>query len=50
MCVHEKDMLVIAANTIDGRDERAIEFSPKLNGYNEDEITIGASKMHVKVT
>ncbi|KAK3137745.1 hypothetical protein QOZ80_5BG0456620 [Eleusine coracana subsp. coracana] len=50
MSVSMKEMLVIVAKTDDGKDERTISFTPDVNSYDEDDITIGATQMHVKVT
>ncbi|TVU18351.1 hypothetical protein EJB05_34441, partial [Eragrostis curvula] len=48
--VYVKEKLVIVAKTRDSKDERTIDFTPKLNGDGEGDITVGATKMHVKVT
>ncbi|KAL6630615.1 hypothetical protein ACP70R_028466 [Stipagrostis hirtigluma subsp. patula] len=48
--VYVMDMLIIVAKTVDGKYERTIKFTPMLNGWDEDKITVGASKMRVKVT
>ncbi|KAL6870569.1 hypothetical protein ACP4OV_014417 [Aristida adscensionis] len=47
--VYVKDMLVIVALTDDGK-EHIIKFTPMLNGWDEDTVTIGDARMHVKVT
>ncbi|GJM94317.1 hypothetical protein PR202_ga10955 [Eleusine coracana subsp. coracana] len=50
MSVCVKEMLVIVAKTDDGKNEHTISFTPHLNSYDEDDITVGATQMHVKVT
>ncbi|TVU18206.1 hypothetical protein EJB05_34290 [Eragrostis curvula] len=45
-----KDMLKISAETGDGKFERTIDFTPRVNSWDEDVITVGATRMHVKVT
>ena len=47
--VYVKDMLVIVAQTSDGTYERTIRFTPKINGREEEVITVGVTKMRVKV-
>ena len=46
--VYVKEMLIIVAQT-SGGSKRTIEFTPKINGGEEEEITVGATKMRVKV-
>uniref|UniRef100_A0A0A9AMU6 DUF6598 domain-containing protein n=1 Tax=Arundo donax TaxID=35708 RepID=A0A0A9AMU6_ARUDO len=46
--VYLKDMLVIDAKTGDGKFTR-IEFTPRVNSRDDDVITVGATKMRVKV-
>ena len=48
--VYVKDMLVIVAQTSDGTLERTIRFTPKINGGEEEVVTVGVTKMRVKVT
>jgi hypothetical protein len=50
MLVNVKEKLVIVAQADDGKDECTISFTSDLNGFDEDDITLGATKMHVKVT
>ncbi|CAO2041243.1 unnamed protein product [Urochloa humidicola] len=47
--VYVKDKLIIVAQTSDGTSERTITFTPKVNGREEDVVTVGATKMRVKV-
>jgi hypothetical protein len=44
------DMLIIETQTGDGISERTIEFTPMISGAEEDFITVGVTKMRVKVT
>jgi hypothetical protein len=50
MLVNVKEKLVIVAKADDGKNECKISFTPDLNCFDEDDITLGATKMHVKVT
>ncbi|CAN6277408.1 unnamed protein product [Urochloa humidicola] len=47
VCV--KDMLIIVAQTSDGTCKLTITFTPKVNGREEEVVTVGATKMRVKV-
>ncbi|CAL4890315.1 unnamed protein product [Urochloa decumbens] len=47
VCV--KDKLIIVAQTSDGTSKWTITFTPKVNGREEDVVTVGATKMRVKV-
>uniref|UniRef100_A0A0A9APL8 Uncharacterized protein n=1 Tax=Arundo donax TaxID=35708 RepID=A0A0A9APL8_ARUDO len=47
--VYVMDMLIIVAKTGDGKSS-TIRFTPSFNGGEEDFITVGATKMRVKVT
>jgi hypothetical protein len=49
LSVYVKDMLIIVAETSDGKSRRAIDFTPKINGREEKVIIIGVTKMRVKV-
>ena len=50
LSVYVKDMLIIVAETSDGKSRGTIEFTPKINGREEEEvIIIGVTKMKVKV-
>ncbi|KAL6619824.1 hypothetical protein ACP70R_034963 [Stipagrostis hirtigluma subsp. patula] len=42
--------LTIASQTGDGKATRTIDFTPRINGADEDEISVGVSKMRVKVS
>jgi len=44
------DMLVIVIRTSDGVSKRTIEFTPRIRSSEEDVITVGATKMRVKVS
>jgi azurin len=46
--VYVKEMLIIHAQTSDG-SKRTIGFTPKINGGEEEVITVGVTKMRVKV-
>ncbi|CAN6195361.1 unnamed protein product [Urochloa humidicola] len=46
--VHVMDFLAIEAQTSDGKSDRIL-FTPRVNGGDEDKITVGATNMHVKV-
>ncbi|CAL4949392.1 unnamed protein product [Urochloa decumbens] len=48
--VHLSDMLIIETQTGDGIPKHTIEFSPMMSGAEEDVITVGVTKMRVKVT
>ncbi|KAL6624778.1 hypothetical protein ACP70R_032099 [Stipagrostis hirtigluma subsp. patula] len=48
--VYLKDMLIIVVRTGDGKYERAIEFTPRVNNGDEDQFTVGVIRMRVKVT
>ena len=43
-------MLIIVAQTSDGTFEGTIRFTPKINGGEEEVVTVGVTKMRVKVT
>jgi len=47
--VFVKDWLIIVAKTGDGKSVRRIGFSPKKKGREEAVITVGVTKMRVKV-
>lgn len=47
--VYVKDKLIIVAQTSDGTLKRTIEFNPRINGGGEEDITVGDTKMCVKV-
>ena len=49
MSVFVKDWLIIVAKTGDGKSVRMIGFSPKKKGREEAVITVGVTKMCVKV-
>jgi hypothetical protein len=40
-----KDKLIIVAETSDGKFKQTIDFTPKINGREEDVITIGVTKI-----
>ncbi|KAL6624408.1 hypothetical protein ACP70R_031729 [Stipagrostis hirtigluma subsp. patula] len=42
--------LTIASQTGDGKATRTIDFTPRINGADEYEISVGVSKMRVKVS
>ncbi|CAN6223916.1 unnamed protein product [Urochloa humidicola] len=46
--VHVMDVLAIEAQTSDGNSHRIL-FTPRVNGGDEDKITVGATEMRVKV-
>jgi hypothetical protein len=46
--VYVKEMLIIVARTSDG-SEGTIEFAPKINGGEEEVVSVGVTKMRVKV-
>jgi hypothetical protein len=46
--VYVKEMLIIHAQTSDG-SKRTIGFTPKINGGEEEVVTVGVTKMRVKV-
>ncbi|CAO2183791.1 unnamed protein product [Urochloa humidicola] len=48
--VHLSDMLIIETQTGDGISKRTIEFTPMISSSEEDVITVGVTKMRVKVT
>ncbi|RLM80322.1 hypothetical protein C2845_PM12G03850 [Panicum miliaceum] len=43
--VNVNDMLIIEAKTGDGKSVRRIDFTPKGNSFDEDTITVGATKV-----
>jgi hypothetical protein len=43
--VYVKDKLIIVAETSDGKFKQTIDFTPKINGREEDIITIGVTKI-----
>lgn len=47
--VFMKDKLIIVARTSDGASKQIIEFTPKINGREEEDMMVGAMKMRVKV-
>jgi hypothetical protein len=47
--VKEKLSLTIAAHTDDGEITKCIEYTPRVNGSNLDEITVGATTLSVRV-
>ncbi|CAL4887383.1 unnamed protein product [Urochloa decumbens] len=48
--VYLEDMLIISAKTGDSKSECDIRFTPKVDGGDYGEITVGASEMRIKVT
>jgi len=48
ICIYVKDILRIVVQTTDVKSKRTIEFTPKINGREED-IIVGVTTMHVKV-
>ncbi|EES18862.1 hypothetical protein BDA96_09G007900 [Sorghum bicolor] len=46
--VHVEDFLIIVFHTSDGKSE-SIQFAPMFNGRDEGQITVGATKMCVKL-
>jgi hypothetical protein len=46
--VYVKEMLIIVAQTSDG-SKRTIGFAPKINGGEEEVVSVGVTKMRVKV-
>ena len=46
--VHVEDFLIILFHTSDGKLE-SIQFTPMFNGRDEGQITVGATKMRVKL-
>ena len=49
ICVYVKDMLMIVVQTSDVKTKQTIEFTPKINGREEEDIIVGVTKMCVKV-
>ena len=47
--VSVNDKLIIEAKTGDGKSVRRTDFTPKGNGYNEDTITVGTTKICLMV-
>lgn len=47
--VYMKDKLIMVAQTSDGTSKRTIEFTPKVNGREGEGLTVGNTKMRVKV-
>ena len=47
--VHVEDFLIIVFHTGDGKSE-SIQFTPMVNGRDEGQITVGATKMRVKLS
>ncbi|XP_062203495.1 uncharacterized protein LOC133905748 [Phragmites australis] len=47
--VYVKDMLTIVARTGDGKSECTIQFTPRVNSRDEDELTVGVTKLRFKV-
>jgi hypothetical protein len=49
ICVYVKDILMIVVQTSDVKSRHTIEFTPKINGREEEDIIVGVTTMHVKV-
>ncbi|CAN6237248.1 unnamed protein product [Urochloa humidicola] len=49
LSVYVRDMLIIEVKTSDGKSVRITDFTPKGNSVDEDTITVGATKMSVRV-
>ncbi|CAD6270574.1 unnamed protein product [Miscanthus lutarioriparius] len=49
ICVYVKDILMIVVQTSDVMSKHTIEFTPKINGREEEDIIVGITKMRVKV-
>ena len=49
ICIYVKDILRIVVQTTDVKSKRTIEFTPKINGREEEDIIVGVTTMHVKV-
>ena len=49
ICIYVKDILRIVVQTTDVKSKRTIEFTPKINGREEEDIIVGITKMRVKV-
>jgi hypothetical protein len=49
ICVYVKDMLMIVVQTSGVKTKQTIEFTPKINGREEEDIIVGITKMRVKV-
>jgi len=51
VAVYVKEMLLltIAAHTDDGEIKKCIDYTPRVNGSNLDEITVGATTLSVRV-
>ncbi|KAG0516441.1 hypothetical protein BDA96_09G003400 [Sorghum bicolor] len=48
VCVYVKDLLMIAAQTSDGKSER-ISFSPRINDKAEGPLVVGGTELRVKI-
>ncbi|KAL6630617.1 hypothetical protein ACP70R_028468 [Stipagrostis hirtigluma subsp. patula] len=48
--VYVMDMLIIDFQTYDGKYQHTIKFTPMLNGWRENEVANGGTKMRVKIT
>jgi hypothetical protein len=46
--VNVKDLVMIDARTSDGKSQRIV-FAPRVNRGEDDMLTVGATKMRVKV-
>ena len=49
ICIYVKDILRIVVQTTDVKSKHTIEFTPKINGREEEDIIVGVTTMHVKV-
>ena len=47
--VNVKDLLVIVAQTSDGKSERIV-FTPRINARDEGPLAVGATKLRVKLS
>jgi hypothetical protein len=47
--VHVEDFLIIIVQTSDDGKSESIQFTPLINGRDEGQLTVGATKMRVKL-
>ncbi|KAL6597311.1 hypothetical protein ACP70R_046751 [Stipagrostis hirtigluma subsp. patula] len=48
--IYMMDVLIIVFQTCNDKYQHTIKFTPMLNGWGEDVVTVGGTKMRVKVT